>query len=565
MNERNMLKKISLMVFSWSSLLVILNLQYNLANGYDDIIFFISFFVIFCVIVYQIFFLKINSSIILFEIFIVYLFLHLIYQIGYTGLRGSDSYIDYNFLKEILTNGHFTLEKDIYGVKGWPILHIFSAINSLLTNIDSLLIAKYLPSFISSIIVLPIYLLTFEVYKNKKVALFSCLIFGSIPQFINFDALFVRESLALLIMILFFYLLYIAKQRGSYHLIIIVLLFFPLVIFTHHLTSFLIIILLTIYILALKVAPYFSRFLYRFLYREDKQIKFSGKINIQIIFLVVLLGVISYWIYSATIIVQVFIGSFVDKEEVAVSYAERINLDAPILTLKGYIIYYGFYFFNFLFALLLLIKINLKENKQIIEDVTFGFFFFFCMFLSFLSLYFMPDIGFPQRFLPFGLMFGIIPLGGILVCLKKDMYKKIIVILLAFFFVYNLYSLDPAYLSGDVNLPGVNSGDKEYTVAMTIKFPSIYYTYVGLTGVIYDVQGIKLRTGGRDIASVGNIHNISNPVVINEETYLFKNLGVTEEKSSAAYNKLLEILSLKDQCDINKICDLGAIYILQRG
>lgn len=168
--ERENLEKISLMVFSWFSLLFILNLQYNLMNGYDEIIFFISIFVLFCIIMYQIFFSKLNSVIILFEIFMVFFFLHLIYQIGYSGLRDSDPYIDFNFLKEIFTNGHFILGNDVYGVKGWPILHIFSAINSLMSNISPLFIAKYLPSFLTSIIVLPIYLLTFEVYKNKKVA-----------------------------------------------------------------------------------------------------------------------------------------------------------------------------------------------------------------------------------------------------------------------------------------------------------------------------------------------------------------------------------------------------------
>jgi hypothetical protein len=563
--KKEILEKISLIFFCWLSLLFIINLQYNLTNGYDEIIFFISIVPLFCVIIYQIFFSKVNSIIILFEIFMIYLFLHLIYQIGYSGLRGSDSYLDYNFLKEILSNGHFTLGQDIYGVRGWPILHIFSTINSLLTNINPLIIAKFLPSFISSIIVIPIYLLIYEVYKNKKLALFLCLLFGSITQFGNFEALFVRESLALLIMILFFYLLYISKKRDSSHLIVLALLCIPLVVFTHHLTSFLILILLSIYILALKVAPFlYEKFN---LYRDDKLIKLSGKINIELIFLIILLGVISYWINSATNILKVFIGTFVEKEEVTVSYAARINLGAPILTLKGYIIYYGFYFFNFLFALLLLIKIKLKENKQIIEDVSFGFFFFFCMFLGFLSLYFIPEIGFPQRFLPYGMMFGLIPLGGIVICLKKDTYKKIIVILLAFFFLYNLYCIDPAYPSGDVNLPSNNTGDKEYAIAMTIKFPHIYYGYYAVVGAIYDIQGIKQRTGGLDISMLpNNKSNISSstPIVISTESYVFKDVNLTKQNATASYIKKQEILSLKNQRDINKICDLGNVYILQR-
>jgi uncharacterized membrane protein len=550
------LEKISLMVFIWFSLLFFLNLQYNLTDGYDEIIFFISSITLFCVIIYQIFFSKVNNFIILFEIFIVYLFLHLIYQVGYSGLRDSDPYIDYNLLKEILTNGHFTFGQDIYGVKGWPILHIFSSINSLLTNIDPLFIAKYLPSFLTSIIVVPIYLLISEIYKNKKIALFSCLLFGSIPQFMNFDSDFIRECLGILIMILFFYILYISKKRNDRRLTILALLLIPVVIFTHHLTSFLTIILLSIYILTSIVVPY--------LHRKDKQITFSGKINIQTIFLIALFAIISYWIYSATIIVQVFTNTIVPKEEIPISYAARINLGATIQTLKGYIIYYGFYFFNFLFAFLLMIKFIFKKNQQKIEDTAFSLFFFFCMFLGFISLYFMPSIGFPQRFLPYGMMFGLIPLVGILVCLKKDVYKKIIVIFLAFFFIYNLYSIDPANLSGDVNLTGINAGDREYSIAMTIQLPSEYYGYSGLIGVISDIQGIGQRTGGMSIEDLNDLHNISNPIVMNEGIYLFKNIEYTKKRSMESYNKLYEILTLKNQRDINKICDLGNIYIVQK-
>lgn len=558
--NRAILEKISFVIFGWLSLLFILNLQYDLTNDYDEIIFFISSLIFLFIIIYQIFFSKVNSHIILFEIFIIYLFFHLIYHAGFSGLRDSDAYIDYNLLQEILANGHFILGQDIFGVKGWPILHIFSAVNSVLTNIHSLFIAKYLPSFLSSIIVIPIYLLVYELYKNKKIALFSVLLFGSIPQFMNFDSDFVRECPGLLVMILFFYILYTSKKRDSNYFIILALLLIPVVIFTHHLTSFLLIILLAIYILVLRTAPY----IYHILYRQDEKIKFSGTINIQIIFLILLLSVISYWIYSVTTIVEVFINTIIPKPEIVVTYAEKINLDSPILTTKGYIIYYGFYFFNFIFALVLIMKCFLKRNKHIIEDASFTFFFFFCMFLGFLSLYFVSTLAFPERYLPYGLMFGIIPIVGILLCLKKDVYKKIIAILLVFFFIYNLYTIDPAYLSGDVNSSGYNAGDKEYTIATTIKFPSEYYGYSALIGVISVVQGIEQRTGGKALQDINDLNNVTVPIVINKQTYLFKNLDVTKIKSSASYTKLNKILSLENQSDIDKIFNLGPIFIVQR-
>jgi uncharacterized membrane protein len=336
--KRTIFEKISLLVFIWFFLLFILNLQYTLTNSYDENIFLFTIIILFCVVIYQIFFSKINAVIMIFEIFLIYLSLLLLYNVGYSGLRDSDAYLDYNFLK-IIWGGHFTLGNDPAGVKGWPILHIFSAINSQLTNISPLLIAKYLPSFISSIIILPIYLLIYEVHNNKKVALFSCLIFGSVPQFITFVSDFVRETIGLFFMILFLYILYLSKKRDNYRLIFLALLLIPIIIFSHHLTSFLTIVLLGMYILVSIVIPY--------LYRIDKQIQLSGKINILIIFLILSLGVITYWVWSANIIVQVFEKTFTTKAEVTTSYAARINLGASILTLKGYItVFISFIFFS---------------------------------------------------------------------------------------------------------------------------------------------------------------------------------------------------------------------------
>jgi hypothetical protein len=189
------------------------------------------------------------------------------------------------------------------------------------------------------------------------------------------------------------------------------------------------------------------------------------------------------------------------------------------------------------------------------------------MFLGFISLYFIKDIGFPDRFIPFGLMFGLIPLVGILVFFKKDRYKKIIALFLVFFIFYNIYSIDPAYLSGDVNSPGVNAGDKEYTIAQTIQFPSLYYGYSALVGAIYDVQGIAQRTNGKVVENlnISAVRQNSDTIIINLGTYLFNtnSLEAAKKKGLASYNLKMEILSLKNQFYINKICDLGDVYIVQ--
>ena len=157
-------KKVSILVFIWAAFLFLLNLQINLLNEYDIAIFWLSILLMLGTVIYQIFFLK-NNTFVLLEIFIIYLSLHLTFHLGFYGLGESDSYIDYNFFKNILNDNSFILGQS---VDGWPMMHIFSSSLSLATKIDPLLIAKFFPSFISSIIVIPFYLLVKNIYKNQK-------------------------------------------------------------------------------------------------------------------------------------------------------------------------------------------------------------------------------------------------------------------------------------------------------------------------------------------------------------------------------------------------------------
>jgi len=290
--EEPILKKLSILIFIWSALLFFLNLQYDFLDTYDIILFWLPVLIMLGVIVYQIFFIK-NNIFVLFEILIIYFLLHLVFQLGYYGLRGGDSYIDYNLLKTIINNHYFVLGQ---GVDGWPMIHIFSSSFSLVTKVDSLLVAKFLPSFISSIIVLPFYFLIYNIYKDRKIALLSCLIFGTIPHFVSFEAAFVREIFAFFIMILFFYILYISKKRNDYHLLLLIFLLIPVIVFAHHFTSLMIIVLLGIYLAVSKLILYICR--------KDLNInkRLSGIINIKMVFLVVLIAVIAYWVYHAVLL-----------------------------------------------------------------------------------------------------------------------------------------------------------------------------------------------------------------------------------------------------------------------
>jgi hypothetical protein len=553
--DNSITNKLLILVFIWSSLIFLLNLQLNLSDANHTILFWLSILLMFGSVLYQIFYTE-NKIFVFFEIFIFILLLHLVHQLGFYGLNGSDPYIDYNLLKTIVNNHHFVLGQD---VDGWPMMHIFSSAITFVTKIDPFIIAKFLPSFISSIIILPYYLLVYKINRDKKIALFSCLVFSTIPKFMDFEASFVRETFALFIMIFFIYVIYISKKRNDNRFTLLPFLLIAVVVFAHHLTAFLILLLLGVYITASKIIP--------FIYRKDETFisKLSGRININIIFLTTLIAVVAYWIYHAVFVLKHSI-DFVDEilglKYVTTTYAASINLNAPIITLQGNIIYYGFFFFHLLFSLILLIKFIKIKNEQKIEDTSFSLFFFFCMFYAFLALYIVGSLPYPDRFLPFAWMFGIIPLTGFLLVFKKNIFKKILVILIVVFMLYNVYNIDPDYYTGNASNTGTVATEKEYIIAQRYDFPDEYYGYNGVVAAIFDIQGIKQRTGGISIGELGDSFDYTSMAVISEQIYS-KDLLYLKEKSPEEYDKVIRVISYKNYINIDKICDFGSIYILK--
>jgi len=553
--HNRLIKKLSILVFIWSSLVFFLNLQYDLLDDFDFIIFWLCILLMIGIVIFQIFFIK-NNLFVLFEIVIIYFFLHLIFQIGFYGLRGTDSYVDYNLLKTILNNNNFVLGQD---VNGWPMIHIFSSSLSFITKIDPILVAKFLPSFISSIIVLPFYLLVYNIYKHRKIALFSCLIFGTIPQFVSFESAFVRETYALFILVLFVYLLYIAKKRNDYRLTWLTMLLCPVIIFAHHFTSFMIIILLASYIIV-------SRFIL-YIYQKDINLKkrLSGIINIKMIFLVTAVSLVAYWAYHAVFIVEYssdVLYEGLGLKEITTTYAQQLQLSAPIVTIRGNILYYGFFFFHLFFSVILMIKFFIRKNDQKIEDTAFTIFFYFCLFYAFLALFIIGSLLFPDRFLPFAWMFGIIPITGFLLILKKNYLKKILVTLLIVFVIFNVYNIDPELYTDKLSLQEDIATEKEYIIAEQFNFPDVYFGYSGVYGAIHDIQGIDPRYGGKNIEKIGKTFDYSTLAVINEEVY-FKDLQNYKEKSKEGYEIVLRILSYKNDPGIDKICDLGNVYVIK--
>jgi hypothetical protein len=561
-------KKISIIIFFLSVILFCLNLQYNYSDNLKQTVFWIALAFMLGIVIYQIFYLK-NNQFVLFEIIIFYFILHLVYQIGYYGLRESDSYRDYDILKTILNNHHIIIKPINIDVSGWPLIHLWASFISIITKITPLMIAKILPSFISSIIAIPIYLFISNVYKNKKAALFACLLFGTIPQFVSFEALFVRENYALYFFIFFFYILYIAKQRDDYHLLALSIILIPIIILAHHFTSFMLIIFLLIFIISSKMIPYlFKNRTILYLFREKVNLNFN-KINIYFIFIILMIAALLYWFYFTPDIINSFFNIYYETtgEKEFVSQGQKIGLGQTIVTLRGNIQYYGFFFFQGILSLILFIAFLSKKFTHIIEDFSFMIYLFFCLFLGSLSLYVMGSLIMPDRFLPFGWLLGVIPLTVLLFNLKNIHIKKLISIIIISFMIFNIYSINPNYYTGKAAIGGDVATEKEYAIAETIGVSNSYYGYHGISNVLFDIQGIEFKsrkniTGALiDPITSPDFFNNSNYAIINKAMYL-QYLDTVKIKSPIVYDKIITVLSYENFYNINKICDLDDVFIL---
>jgi len=177
-------------------------------------------------------------------------------------------------------------------------------------------------------------------------------------------------------------------------------------------------------------------------------------------------------------------------------------------------------------------------------------------------LYVVGSLPFPDRFLPFAWMCGIIPITGFLLIFKKDIFKKILVIMIVIFLLYNIYNIEPDYYTGNTSNTGTVATEKEYIIAKRYDFPDKYYGYDGVVAAIFDIQGIKQRTGGVSISELGDAFDYKTMAVISEQIYS-KDLLYLKEKSQEEYNRVIRIISYKNYINIDKICDFGDIYILK--
>jgi hypothetical protein len=442
---------------------------------------------------YQIFKVELSSStikVVLLEIAIFCFVLHMIYVIPYYGLAGSDPYGDLVATKDIVSSG-FVLSNPnhVYlftSYTDFPMIHILGAILSIITNIDLFSVAKYFPSLIDVAIIPLLYLLLRYIFKDEKIALLSALLFACVQNHIAFGSAFIRETLGLVLAVCCIYLYFSAKHslNPSAKYILSIVCFIGTVL-THHLTSFLLVIIFFLHFLVTKASqlPFLRR------------IYFGGKIVGEKItakyILIVIIILLAFWVFVVSYPLEVLASIAHDLANPGAGSYSSANSISPssILTIRGYVRFYGFFSFLAVFCLLILCTMLPKRKNQRVETYSFSLFSLLCVFIAFLSLYVISAGAFPDRFLTYAWLLGFPPLLLIILKNKYKAVKKMGVILIVSFMFFNIFMIDPSYWDGKNALETATPKFEDYALANAFNF-STGKVIGPQTSVlaIYDVQ-----------------------------------------------------------------------------
>ena len=135
-------------------------------------------------------------------------------------------------------------------------------------------------------------------------------------------------------------------------------------------------------------------------------------------------------------------------------------------------------------------------------------------------------------------------------------------VIIVVFLIFNIYDIDPKYYTGDAAVKGSIATQKEYAIAESINISSSYYGYLGVACAIYDVQGYEFRFDGMlNPVQASDFFNKSHLAIIYKNMYL-QFFEYEKIKSPIMYQRIISLLSYENSKDVDKICDLGDIYVL---
>ncbi|HEY4675353.1 MAG TPA: hypothetical protein VIH48_04780 [Candidatus Bathyarchaeia archaeon] len=409
------------------------------------------------------------AKVVLLEVAVACLVFHLIYQIPYYGLYGSDSYLDLAAARGVLSSG-FVLGAPQYinPCSYFPMIHVFGVALSLITSIDLFSVAKWLPSFIDVTLIFMLYLLVRSIFKKEKLALLSVLLFASLEHHILFSSLFVRETFSLILGVGCIYL-YFSAENSSHRVARYGLSIMCLIgtIFAHHLTSFMLLTFLSTHFIVTEASKF----------SIVRRAYFGGGIagrRITTSYLSIAFVVLfAYWMYvvlAPLYTLVTFARSILSPAQWWTHTYAEISGVSTIITIRGSIMFYGFFFFQIALGLILLYGLLPRAKNRQAEVYSSTLFVFLCGLIGALSLYLVRAPAFPDRYLMFGWLFGFAALTATIMNFKSKWIRTAAVFLLIAFMLFNIYMIEPtAWDAGVQTIPSAPS-EEDYVLARTLNF-----------------------------------------------------------------------------------------------
>lgn len=514
------------------------------------------------IIIYQSLKIELSSSytkVVLLEIVVTGVVLHLIYQIPYYGLRGWDIYRDMASVKAILSSGLVRgAPQYVTEYSYFPAIHIFGAVLSLITHIDLFSVVKWFPSLLDLALVPLLYLLVRSIFNEEKIALLSALLFACLQQYILTSSLFIRQTYALVLAICCIYLYLSAKNspHSTTNLVLSIICFIGTV-FAHHLTSFMLLVFLLIHLLVTKASK--VTFLQRTYFRDNIT---GAKVSITFS-LIAFTALFAYWMYVVSFPLQtlsrLLLEVFTPGKWGTNTYAEVADISAAtIQTVRGYIMFYGFYFFTAIFGIILLYRLFPRAKNRRIEVYSFTLFLFLCGVVGFLSLYIIAAAAYPHRFLLFGWLFGFTPLVVAILKSKIKWRRRVGIFLLITFMLLNIYMIDPKAYDPRTEGSALVTSEENYALANTFDFSG--GQIFGFQNSIMAIYSVHNNLGTTITLSEVNLTKFDWIIIEKEDLELLKKQYQEPRPETIA---ALQNLSIEFPLDYNKIYESDSLQVFK--
>jgi len=194
----------------------------------------------------------------------VFLFLPSIWFIStrYAALTTADVTYEYAIINTfmeydkifVIPSTELEPSRWLAGYSKYPVLHTLGAILCSVTGIDSYVLPMFLPMVLSLIGFMFLYLIATKLSKGLRlkpvIIPLSLLIYGVSALGIFFHFRLVRQSLAVVVLLVGFYLIYNYISAGGRRIAGLIILCALLLVLTHHLSSFIFLIYLLAFFLA---------------------------------------------------------------------------------------------------------------------------------------------------------------------------------------------------------------------------------------------------------------------------------------------------------------------------